>query len=590
MIGLCVCGLIVALLAAVLPSARALEPLPHPSLILLSQDGRALARRGPYKEAPVSVGALPGYVPAAFVSIEDRRFYHHWGVDPIGMARAALTNLHAGHVRQGGSTITEQLAKTTFLDSRRTFGRKLPELFIALALEMRLTKAELLGRYLSSIYFGEGVYGLRAASEHYFDVPPERLNLGEAAILAGMVKAPSALDPVTHTARSVARGKLVLAAMLRAKAITPAQAARPGLVVLRPQASLPFGGYFADWVGPRAQASLERNFGVVQVRTTLNSRLQAIAERTLAAALDREGRRVGAGQGALIALRRDGAVLAMVGGRDYAQSQFNRTSQARRQPGSAFKLFAYFPALGEGYGPETPVSEEPVTIGGWTPKNFDGQSGRDLTLRDAFALSSNIAAVRLEQSIGRRAIIRTARSLGVATPISDDPTLVLGSSEMALLDLTAAYAALDSGRAPVRPFGLASDAASAADGTTPLDPRQRANMLELLRGAVEQGTGRAARLSLPVYGKTGTAQDHRDAVFVGFVGDTAVGVWVGNDDHSPMKGVTGGGLPARIWHDFAAQALQAGLIGRVVQPRPPPRSLGDDLSDWLRRLWGRVWR
>ena len=580
--------LIVAILAAVLPSGRALEPLPHPSLVLLTRDGRALARRGPYKEPPVSVGSLPAYVPAAFVSIEDHRFYSHWGVDPVGLVRAAVTNLRSGRVRQGGSTITQQLAKTTFLSVHRTFGRKLPELFIALALEMRLTKAQILARYLSAIYFGEGVYGLRAASLHYFGVPPERMTLGEAAILAGMVKAPSALDPLAHPAQSVRRARVVLAAMVKTGAITAAEAAHPGAVDLRPPGALPFGGYFADWIGPRAQTSLERNYGEVQVRTTLDSRLQRLAEQSVGDALRGEGRRVGATQGALVAMRRNGAVVAMVGGRDYAESQFNRASQALRQPGSAFKLFAYLPALREGYAPDTEVSEEPVTIGGWTPKNFDGVSGRHLTLREAFALSSNIAAVRLEQSLGRRVIVRTARSLGITSPLKDDPTLVLGSSELTLLELTAAYAALDNGRAPVRPFGLVDDAALAARGTTPLDGPQRAAMLDLLRAAVDHGTGRAARLEEAVYGKTGTAQDHRDAVFIGFVGDTVIGVWLGNDDHSPMKGVTGGGLPARIWRDFADRALEANLIRPVAQPRPPAASPFPDVGGWLRRVFGRL--
>jgi penicillin-binding protein 1A len=587
----CGCLLIIGALALTLPNARSLEPLPHPSVVLLSADGRAFARRGSYKEAPVAVASLPAYVPAAFIAIEDRRFYHHWGVDPVGIARASLTNLRSGHVRQGGSTITEQLAKTTFLDGRRTFGRKIQELFIALALEMRLTKAQILGRYLSSIYFGDGVYGLRAASRHYFGVPPERLTLGEAAVLAGMVKAPSALDPLDHPEASVARARLVLQAMVRDHAISPDQAAHPGVVLLQPPRPLPFGGWFADWVGPQAETALPRGYGEVRIATTLNARLQAIAEQVVAGALQGPGRRQGASQAALVAMRKDGAVIAMVGGADYRTSQFNRAVQALRQPGSAFKLFVYLAAVRDGARPDTPVSEEPLTLGHWTPRNFEGQSGRTLTLRDAFALSSNIAAVRLEQRVGRRAVMRTARELGVTTPFKDDPTLALGSSEMSLLQLTGAYAAIDDGKAPVRPYGLAQGPETDTDAPVPadLDEGQRGAMLDLLQAVVQQGTGRAARLDgAGVFGKTGTAQDHRDAVFVGFTGDTVIGVWLGNDDHSPMRGVTGGGLPAQMWRDFTARAIQAGLITPSAAPQPTVQPEAQDLGamvrGWFRKL------
>jgi penicillin-binding protein 1A len=587
----CAVFLVVILLAIALPSSKALEPLPHPALVLFTADGHALARRGAYKEPPVAVADLPPYVPAAFIAIEDRRFYRHFGFDLIGMGRAELANLRSGRVRQGGSTITQQLAKTTFLKSDRTLGRKIEELFIALSLELRLSKNEILGRYLSSIYFGDQVYGLRAAAWRYFDKPPERLTLGEAALLAGMAKAPSALDPVTHPELAGRRARLVLNAMVATKAITARQAAGAGDVEVRSLQPLPVGGYFADWAAPQISRSLAADYGEARVVTTLDSRLQRIAEQTVAAALDGPGRRQGAGQAALVAMRRDGAVVAMVGGRDYRRSQFNRAVQSRRQPGSAFKLFVYLAAIRDGARPDSLISEAPIRVGGWSPRNFHGEAGRDLTLRDAFALSSNIAAVRVEQEAGHAAVVRAARDLGVTSPLAPDATLALGSSGVTLLELTSAYAAVSAGRAPVRPYGVRPGGTAPIAAASPLGDTEREAMLDLLQAVVTSGTGRAARLGQPAYGKTGTTQDHRDALFIGFTGDIVVGVWVGNDDLSPMRGVTGGGLPAQMWRDFTARALDAGLVERVRPPPPPPsRAPEDKIGRFFRRLFGRLFR
>jgi penicillin-binding protein 1A len=560
---------LVAWLSWSLPVSRALDPLPHPALVLVSADGHPIARRGAYKEAPVTVEALPPYVPAAFVAIEDRRFYHHFGLDPVGIGRAIVTDIKLRRMREGGSTITQQLAKTAFLTNDRTFRRKIQEVFIALWLEVRLSKNEILSRYLSSVYFGDGVFGLRAAAQHYFGEPPEKLSLGEAATLAGLVKAPSALNPVDHPQAAARRARLVVNAMIDTKAITPQDAHRIRRIRIQPQDPLPVGGYFADWAAPQVKQALDAQYGEVRVRTTLDSRLQRLAERAVRGELASQGRRLNAGQAALVALRRDGSVVAMVGGRDYRDSQFNRAVQARRQPGSAFKLFVYLAAMREGWRPDSSISNEPITVGGWTPKNFERDSGGELSLRDAFAQSSNIAAVHLAQSVGRDRIVATARDLGVASPLVNDATLPLGTSEMTLLELTSAYAAVSADRTPVRPFAL-YDPATPPPASAPLAPADRAAMLDLLNAAVEEGTGRAARLGQPAFGKTGTAQDHRDAVFVGFTGDIIVGVWVGNDDHSPMNGVTGGGLPAQIWRDFTASALNAGLVERVRPPPPPP--------------------
>jgi penicillin-binding protein 1A len=578
-------GLLVAWLSWRLPVSRALEPLPTPALVLVSADGHPFARRGAVKDRPVDVATLPPHVAQAFVAIEDRRFYRHFGVDLIGVGRALVTDIRQRRIVEGGSTLTQQLAKTAFLSSERTFRRKAQEVFVALWLEARLSKAEILSRYLSSVYFGDGVFGLRAAAQHYFAKPPEQLTLGEAAMLAGLVKAPSALNPVDHPDAAAKRQRVVLGAMVETKAITQAQAQRARRVRIRAAETLPVGGYFADWAAPQVKQALDAQYGRLEVRTTLDSRLQRRAERAVRSWLDGPGRRQGATQAALVALRPDGAIVAMVGGRDYGASQFNRAVQARRQPGSAFKLFVYLAALRDGARPDSLVSEAPITVGGWTPRNYERTSGGDLTLREAFAESSNIAAVRLAQNVGRDKIVEAAQDLGVTSPLVKDATLPLGTSEMTLLELTSAYAAVAAGHAPVEPYALleGQDRLSAPRA---LPSEQRDELLDLLAATVEGGTARAARLDQPVFGKTGTTQEHRDAVFVGFTGDIVVGVWVGNDDHSPMQGVTGGGLPAQIWRTFVNSALDAGLVERVRPPPPPPPPPEErGLGGFLHRAW-----
>jgi penicillin-binding protein 1A len=596
--------LLVALLVwlgSSLPISRALEPLPSRAIILLDSQGQPFARRGAYKEAPVVIKALPPHVPAAFLAIEDRRFYHHFGIDPVGIVRASVVNARAHHTVQGGSTITQQLAKNAFLAPERSLRRKGQEAMIALWLELRLSKDEILSRYLSSIYFGDGVYGLGAAARHYFAKPPEQLTIGEAAMLAGIVKAPVDLDPVDHPEAARRRARLVLEAMVVTKAVTPQQARDAAdIKVPTARAALPVGGYFADWISPQVKSAFDgAAYGEVRVPTTLDSRLQRRAEQAVARVMNASGK-ARAGQVALVAMRPDGRVVAMVGGRGYRQSPFNRAVQARRQPGSAFKLFVYLAALRDGARPDDLVVGDPVTIGGWTPRNYEGGGGRDLTLRDAFAQSNNVIAARVYQTAGGPAVVRAARDLGVVSPLpADDATLALGTAETTLLEMTAAYAAVASGKTPVQPYGRPRAAAPAARA---LDPDQRAALLDLLGAAVQEGTGRAARLPQRAYGKTGTTQDYRDALFVGFTGDLVVGVWVGNDDHSPMNRVVGGDVPARIWRDLMASGLKAGLIARDGPPVPrvvrgasreedqgqaieaPPRP--HRVPKWLRRIFG----
>lgn len=569
--GLAVCILLfiaaVAWLAITAPLSKSLRPPAPPSITLLAADGTPIARRGAVIAAPVDVAKLPPHVAQAFIAIEDRRFYGHWGVDPRGIARAFYHNLSSDGGSQGGSTITQQLAKNAFLNSRRTFGRKAQEVLIAFWLEGWLTKDEILSRYLSNVYFGDNVYGLRAAAEHYFSTSPERLTLSQASLLAGLVKAPSRLAPTGNLSGARERQRLVIGAMEEAGFITPAEARRVRPAVLRVrdrEEQLPSGTYFADWVLPEAR---DRAGGVATeqtVTTTLDTRLQNAAERVIKAS------GLGKAQVALVAMRPDGRIVAMVGGRNYAASPFNRATQARRQPGSAFKLFVYLAALRSGMTPDTMVDDEPVQIGEWKPSNSDGRYAGRITLRQAMAKSSNVVAARLIQKLGVGRVTQAARDLGISTPIGNDASIALGTSTGSLLELTAAYAAVANGSYPVRPRGL--DEEESADdwlarrlgGPSRFDERLLDDLRSMLETVVQSGTGRAAALPVPAFGKTGTTQDGRDALFVGWAGDLVVGVWIGNDDNSPVAGAAGGGLPAHIWRDFMVRAL-----GLTLPPPPP---------------------
>jgi penicillin-binding protein 1A len=557
-------------LAWALPLDRALEPLPDPTLVLLDRHGEPFAKRGAVKLEPVDSRLLPRDVVQAFLSIEDRRFFRHDGIDPRGLLRAALHNARAGAVEEGGSTITQQLAKTSFLTPARSLRRKVQEALIALWLEARLDKHEILSRYLSSIYFGDGVYGLRAASQHYFGVEPERLELTQAAMLAGLVKAPSALAPSRHPRAAGERMQVVLDAMVENGALDARR--RRGLPSprIREDADdLPVGSYFADWLSPEAKDAFASAYGEVEVRTTLDSGLQALAQDTISRRLG-EAAASRASQAALVAMRPNGEVVAMVGGRDYAASPFNRVTQAQRQPGSAFKLFVYYAAIDKGMRPDDRVEDAPIEVAGWSPANYDGNYDGAVSVRDAFAHSSNVAAVRVAQDVGIGAVAKTARDFGIRSKLGEDASLALGSYETNLMELTAAYAALAAGAAPVLPFGALEH--PPAQRQRPLEGEARAAMLDLLWTAVERGTGKNARLGIPAFGKTGTTQDHRDALFVGMAGDLVVGVWMGNDDNAPMQGVTGGSLPAQIWHDFMVSALREGDYGAGLAAWQPPAS------------------
>ncbi|HJQ17469.1 MAG TPA: PBP1A family penicillin-binding protein [Allosphingosinicella sp.] len=573
--------LLFAWLAVTAPLSKSLQPIAAPSVTLLSSEGEAIARRGATIAAPVDVKQLPAAVPHAFMAIEDRRFYTHIGVDPWGIARAAWHNARSGGVQEGGSTITQQLAKLSFLSPERTATRKLQEVVIAFWLELWLSKEEIFSRYLSNVYFGDNVYGLRAAAWHYFSKKPEQLTTPEAAMLAGLLKAPSRLAPTGNLKGARARAKLVVAAMVDAGFLKKDEAARlrPARLRVARVRDVPSGTYFADWVQPEAKTLISDPYGVRTVQTTLEARLQRLAEQAI--------RRAGAGnaQVALVAMRPDGRVVAMVGGRDYRASPFNRATQARRQPGSTFKLFVYLAALRAGMTPDTVIEDAPLTVGHWTPKNYDGHYRGPISLREAFAISSNVAAVRVSETIGRDKVARAARDLGIASPLTSEPSLALGSSGLTLIELTAAYAAVAGDSYPVTPRGLPEVRQSWFNrfwsNRRSFDGQTRSMLLELLAAAANEGTGRGAALKIPTFGKTGTTQDNRDALFIGFAGDLVTGVWVGKDDNSPLGGIAGGGLPARIWRNFMAAAVNSSPAATRPPPRiaPPPVLPDEDLID-----------
>lgn len=547
-----------------LPLSRALEPLNNSAIVLVANDGSPIARRGSYKEAPIDVTKLPAYVPGAFVAIEDRRFYSHMGVDPKAIARALGKNAQAGGVSEGGSTITQQLAKNAFLSSDRNLRRKAQEAMIAVYLEARLTKTEILSRYLSSVYFGDGAFGLRAAARHYFGKQPEQLSIGEAAMLAGLVKAPSRLAPTSNIDGARERMRVVLGAMVETKTITQAQADAVGDVspVENPD-KLPTGSYFADWALPQARASIGARYGETVVKTTLDPVMQEKAERILNDYIARDGKVLNITQGALVAMRKDGRVVAMVGGRDYKTSQFNR-ADGERQPGSSFKLFVYLAALQSGMTTTSPILDTPVQVSGYTPRNHEGKyRDREIPLISAFAASSNVAAVRLAHDLGPAKVIKVARQLGITEKIPDDLTMALGTGSMSLTRLTAAYASIAAGEYPITPHALDT---FQKPKTTAYDPKVLVGMRDLLRSATHRGTGLEAAIE-GAYGKTGTTQDYHDALFVGYVDDLVVGVWVGNDDNSSMNGVVGGGEPAKIWKAFMLSALNR-QVAPAVQEDP----------------------
>ena len=529
--------------------------------------GDVFAARGVFKGDRLTAADLPPHLAQAIIAIEDRRFYRHGGIDLRGILRAGWRNTQAGGTREGASTITQQLARLMYLSPERAFRRKVQEAVLAIWLESQLTKEDILLRYLNTAYFGAGAYGVDAAARRYFGKKAGELTLSEAAMLAGLVRAPSQLAPTRNFGGAKERQELVLQAMVETKAITTAEAeaARAQSVKLRtPPETPPGSNYFVDMVAGDVRRLLGSSSGDLTLRTTLNMELQRLAEGVIERRLEAEGAKKNVSQASLVALGRDGAILAMVGGRDYESSQFNRATQAKRQAGSLFKLFVYLTALQRGYTPQSMVVDRPTQIGEWEPQNYSGGFRGSMTLKNAFAHSINTVAAQLGDEVGIPAIIDTAKRMGVQSPLPAVPSLALGSAEVTLLEMTRAFGSVAVG-AQIEPYSVRSIMGNSQQalytktgGGTEFTGQlgvSRAMMIDLLQGVVSEGTGKAARIpNIPVGGKTGTTQEYRDAWFIGFTPDIVVGVWVGNDDNTPMNKVVGGDLPAGIWRDFVGRA------------------------------------
>jgi 1A family penicillin-binding protein len=562
------------------------------SLILEAANGEALGRVGPLKLAETARTDFPHNLVDAVLSIEDRHFYGHPGFDPQGILRAVHRNIAAGTIVEGGSTITQQLVKMRFLGHERTMLHKLREALVAVWLDTQLGKDEILTRYLNSVYLGNGAYGMSAAAQLYFSKGLSELTLPEAAMLAGMIRAPSRDNPLQNLEAAQARAAVVIEAMRDNGTIdarTAEDAAAQPAVLHLSEPALPATSWFAEWVAKDATGVIGK--ASMRLRTTLMPALQKLAEQAVADVLAKDGAERHASQAALVAMRPDGAVVAMVGGVDYAASQFNRAVDAQRQPGSAFKLFVYYAALRKGLTPNDTIDASPIDIKGWHPENFEEHRYGRMTLAEAFAKSINTAAVRLSQQVGLNQVIAAARDLGVTAALPAVPSLSLGTADMNLLELTAAYGAVRAGEMPIKPWGVAGFAAGRQTRlqsmgrpigeTRSLQPYQK-SLIELMQGVLRNGTGRAAALDGFAAGKTGTSQNYGDAWFIGFNDSLVAGVWVGNDDHTPMKRVTGGSLPAAIWKRFMTDAATAQTQPAAVEAKPtveaPPQPTAEAAS------------
>ena len=553
---------------------KAFNATRRPIITVLAADGATLVRTGDLYGRLSQLEDLPQALPQAVMATEDRRFYSHFGVDIIGLSRAMIANVRAGRIVQGGSTITQQVAKNLFLTPERTIKRKIQELMLALWLEQKFSKDQILTIYLNRVYLGAGTYGVDAASQKYFGRPAGQLSVYQAAMLAGLLKAPSRYNPIAHPARAKARTAQVLKNMVAAGYLTKADAGRANVRTGRTTKEAASRGnrYFIDWVLEQVSDYINPGDRDLIVRTTLSPDVQRLAEAGVEKALAKGGAKAGIGQAALVAMTPDGAVRAMVGGRSYAKSQFNRVTQARRQPGSAFKPFVYLAGLESGLAPGDILFDESVAIGDWRPSNFDRRYQGPVTVQAALARSINTVAVKIAEKAGRVRVIETARRLGLSGKFKATPSLALGVGEVTLLGLTAAYGPFANGGAGVWAHGIKEIRDEAGTllyqrgGSGPgrvVSARDVISMNNMLSAAVAEGTGRNARIGRPQAGKTGTSQNFRDAWFVGYTAELVTGVWMGNDNGAAMKNVTGGGAPAKLWRDFMA-AAHSGLAARPL--------------------------
>ncbi|MBA4012810.1 MAG: penicillin-binding protein [Phenylobacterium sp.] len=584
-----------ALAASLSLTAPELPPLPpikrEPQVVYVDRAGAVLGVRGGRYGPPVDITKLPAHVPAAFIAIEDRRFYEHTGFDAIGIARAIVANAEQGRAAQGASTITQQLARNLFLSADQTMERKAKEVMYSVQLERTYSKKQILGLYLSRVYFGSGAYGIEQASRRYFGKSAAKLSLREAATLAGVLKSPTKYNPIEEPANAAARADLVLAAMVETGAITPAQRkqamAQP--LKLAGGSYSASANYFIDWLDGQRRQLVGAPKQDVIVETTLDAGLEAAAASTTRAVVERY-KAQDVSQAALVALDGQGRVRAMVGGTDYAAAPYNRAVTAKRQAGSAWKPFVYLTALEAGRTPDMAVVDEPITIGTWSPQNYSNSFSGTLTLEQAVAQSTNTVAVRLADEVGRGNVAATAKRLGVVSVVNTDPAMALGTSLVSPLEMAQAYGAFSNGGNRVQAYGIERirtvggqvlyqrKAASAANviGNPALSDLNR-----MLRGVVAAGTGTRAKIpGYDIAGKTGTTSDYKDAWFAGYSGGFTTVVWMGNDNGAPMKRVTGGGAPAELWRGFMTTALKRGPALAIpygppaaAPPPPPPETI-----------------
>jgi penicillin-binding protein 1A len=604
--GVILAGLLLGWYAYEIPDIlRRADLRQHQTILLEDRNGTVFARFGGYRGEAVSVDTLPPHLVKAFLAVEDRRFYEHGGIDYFGILRATVTNFFAGRVVQGGSTITQQLAKNLFLGPQRTFRRKIQEAMLAMWIEKKYDKDEILSSYLNRVYLGSGAYGVDAAAQLYFGKPAHQVNLREAAILAGLPRAPTRYSPLNDPEAALGRGRVVLQAMVDSNFINEKQkenAIGPKTTLAKRKPGRAFEGYyFADWVMEQASGLIgEQDESEVEpqdiiIRTTLDLAMQRTAERQIASILESEGAKRQVSQGALVSMGFGGAVRSLVGGKNYTESSFNRATQAKRQPGSAFKPFIYLDAYLNGYPVDSTIADAPLKIGNWSPTNYDGGYRGQVTLKDALAYSLNAATVRLAQKLRISEVRNLAQRLGIRTPIAADLSLALGTSEVTLLDLTGAYAVFAAGGQAVEPYGI--QYIKTRNGHT-LYKRDDVNMPQLVDGnaiamlndslqaVVAYGTGRRANYGgETVAGKTGTTQDYRDAWFVGYTSHMVTGVWMGNDDNKPMDKITGGTLPAGLWRNYMSAVADRAGDDPGLGSSYSSRQLGN-FQNFLENLFG----
>jgi penicillin-binding protein 1A len=568
LLGLIILSVTVATVWSSLPGYSEMRQSPNGQMVRVrAVDGTVIVAMGPVYGEWIEYRSIPKSMVDAMVSVEDRRFRNHPGIDPIGIARSVMVRVQEGRWKQGGSTITQQLARNIFLNNNKNFGRKAREIVYALALEAKFSKDQILELYLNRVYFGGGAYGIDAASRKFFGHPAKSLDLAESAIIAGLVKAPSSYSPTADAKAAIGRAGVVLESMTKAGVLTPMEAARvrPQDVKLAPEAKQNSVRYFTDWALPELDTLIEETDEPIDVWTTLDLKMQSAADAAIRANVP------GGAQGALVAMDRDGAVRAMVGGTDYVTSIYNRSTQAVRQPGSAFKLFVYLAALEAGFTVNSKVVDEPVEIGGWSPKNSSGRFSGEIDLRTAFAYSINTVAAKLGSEVGTSAIADMARRFGISTPLNTHPSMVLGTADVRLLDMTRAYAGVAAKGTALSPYGIVKVTTDKgrvlythrADlSKQVVAPHVSGQMIDLLQTAVNTGTGKAAAIGRPAAGKTGTTSSNKDGWFMGFSSGLTTGVWMGRDDARPVRDLQGGRAPAKAWSAF----MRVAVAGRKVEP------------------------